>query len=120
MRRSVSILLREILTAIGLLRQYTDGVTYEKFLLSTEKQDSVLRRLEIIGEAVKGIPTDLRTTHPDVPWREIAGARDLLIDEYFRVDLRMTWDMVHQDLPLLETQVTRMLDEIERAGDGDG
>jgi uncharacterized protein with HEPN domain len=44
----------------------------------------------------------------------------VLIHEYFRVDLRMTWDMVHQDLPLLETQVMRMLDEIERAGDGDG
>jgi uncharacterized protein with HEPN domain len=50
-------------------------VTYEQFLLSTEKQDSVLRRLEIIGEAVKGIPTELRTSHPGVPWREIAGTR---------------------------------------------
>lgn len=120
MRRSVGILLREILTAIGLLRPYTAGVTYEQFLLSTEKQDSVLRRLEIIGEAVTGIPAELRAAHPDVPWREIAGARDVLIHEYYRVDLRKTWDMVHQDLPLLEAQTTRMLDEVERAGDADG
>jgi len=80
----------------------------------------VLRRLEIIGEAVKGIPSELRTGHPDVPWREIAGARDVLIHEYFRVDLRMTWDMVHQDLPLLEAQVTLMLGEVEPAGGTDG
>ncbi len=64
MRRSVSILLREILTAIGLLRQYTDGVTFEQFLLSTEKQDSVLRRLEIIGEAVKAFQP---TFAPPIP-----------------------------------------------------
>ncbi len=52
MSRSAGILLGEILTAIGLLRQYTDGVGYEQFLVSVEKQDAVLRRLEIIGEAV--------------------------------------------------------------------
>lgn len=80
----------------------------------------MLRRLEIIGEAVKGLPSDFRAAHPDVPWREIAGARDVLIHEYFRVDLRMTWDMIHLDLPLLQAQVTRMLDAVERADDVDG
>jgi uncharacterized protein with HEPN domain len=77
----------------------------------------VIRRLEIIGEAVKGIPDDLRAEHPKVPWRDIAGARDVLIHEYFRVDLEMAWDMVHQDLPPLEAEVRRMLGQIDRTGD---
>ncbi|MCA1789560.1 MAG: DUF86 domain-containing protein [Thioalkalivibrio sp.] len=102
----------EILEAIALLRRYTDGLDYDEFAGNVEKQDAVIRRLEIIGEAVKGIPDDMRAEYPDVPWRDIAGARDVLIHEYFRVDLEMAWEMVQQDLPLLEVEVRRMLLEI--------
>jgi uncharacterized protein with HEPN domain len=76
----------------------------------------VIRRLEIIGEAVKGIPEDIRTRHPAVPWRDIAGARDILIHEYFRVDLEMAWDMVKKDLPPLDVEVRGILQEIHRDG----
>lgn len=116
MSRGVDILLGEILEAIDLLRQYTDGLDYDEFAGNVEKQDSVIRRLEIIGEAVKGIPDHLRAKHPSVPWRDIAGARDILIHEYFRVDLKMAWDMIHKDLPLLEAEVRGMLDETTRDG----
>jgi uncharacterized protein with HEPN domain len=91
MSKGVVILLGEILEAIDLLRRYTDGLDYAEFADNVEKQDSVMRRLEIIGEAVKGIPDELRAKYPDVPWRDIAGARDVLIHEYFRVDLEMAW-----------------------------
>jgi len=108
--RGVDILLGEILEAIELLRQYTTGQSFDEFAANVEKQDSVIRRLEIIGEAVKGIPDELRAKHPSVPWRDIAGARDVLVHEYFRVDLAMAWDMVHKDLPVLEAEVRRMLE----------
>jgi uncharacterized protein with HEPN domain len=120
MSRSVDVLLGEILMAIDLVRQYTDGLDYDQFLANVEKQDSVVRRLEVIGEAVKGIPNPVRARYPDVPWREIAGARDILIHQYFRVDLEMAWDMVQRDLPLLEAHVRRMLDEIDGADGADG
>jgi uncharacterized protein with HEPN domain len=94
MTRGIGILLEEILEAIGLLRQYSAGLTYEEFAENVEKQDSVTRRLEIIGEAAKGIPEHLRAKYPDVPWRDITGARDVLVHEYFRIDLEMAWDMV--------------------------
>ena len=109
--RGVRILLEEMLEAIGLLQQYTAGLTFEEFAGDVKTQDSVTRRLEIIGEAAKGIPEELRSKYPSVPWRDITGARDVLVHEYFRIDLEMAWDMVHDDLPTLETEVRRILEE---------
>lgn len=114
MSRGIEILLGEILDAIALLRDYTEGLDFHAFAANVEKQDSMLRRLEIIGEAVKGVPDDIRARHPAVPWRDIAGARDILIHEYFRVDLEMAWDMVRKDLPLLEAEVRGILQELHR------
>lgn len=114
MSRSIDILLGEILEAIELIRRYTEGLSYRAFEASVEKQDSVLRRLEIIGEAVKGIPDQLRSAYPDTPWSDIAGARDILIHEYFRVDLELAWEMVQDDLPPLAEEVKRMLLDLSR------
>jgi len=110
MSRGVKILLEEILEAIDLLQRYTAGLTLESFAKDVEKQDSVTRRLEIIGEAAKGIPEDLRSKYPTIPWRDITGARDVLVHEYFRIDLEMAWDMVHEDLPALKQEVERILE----------
>lgn len=114
MSRGMDILLGEILDAIDLLRNYTEGLDFDAFAANVEKQDSVIRRLEIIGEAVKGVPDHVRAKHSAVPWRDIAGARDILIHEYFRVDLEMAWDMVRKDLPLLESEVRSILQELRR------
>ena len=114
MSRGLDILLGEILDAIDLLRDYTEGLDFDAFAANVEKQDSVIRRLEIIGEAVKGVPDHVRAQHSAVPWRDIAGARDILIHEYFRVDLEMAWDMVKKDLPLLESEVRSILQELRR------
>lgn len=112
MSRAIDILLGEILGAIELLQRYTEGLSYEDFAGNVEKQDSVMRRLEIIGEAVKGIPAELRAVYPNTPWSDIAGARDILIHEYFRVDLELAWEMVQDDLPPLAEEVRRMLKEL--------
>jgi uncharacterized protein with HEPN domain len=107
--RSVDILLGEILEAIELLRGYTADLDLNEFKGNVEKQDAVMRRIEIIGEAVKGVPDLIKTAHPNVPWRDIAGAREVLVHEYFRVDLEMAWDMVKKDLPMLELEVRTIL-----------
>ncbi len=108
MTRSADILLVEIKDAIDLIQKYTAGISFDSFAHDTEKQDAVLRRLEIIGEAVKNLPVEIRSRHPHIPWRQIAGARDILIHEYFRVDITLAWEMVQKDLPALAEQIDRL------------
>jgi uncharacterized protein with HEPN domain len=103
----------DIAEAAELIQRYIAGVTFESFAADAEKQDAVIRRLEIIGEAVKALPQDFRDDHPSVPWREIAGARDILVHQYFRVDLDLTWAMVTTELPKLSVQVAAILATLE-------
>ena len=112
MTRSIELLLEDILQSISRLQRYTSGISFDEFAEDTQVQDAVIRRIEIIGEAVKGIPEDFRALHPDIPWRDIAGARDLMIHQYHRVDLELAWDMVMQDVPKLAAQIERIRSEL--------
>ena len=88
MTRDMRLYIEDILDSIAKIEQYTKDINEQKFLTNTQVQDSVLRRLEIIGEAVKSIPNTLRDKYPQIPWKRIAGLRDVLIHEYFGVNLR--------------------------------
>ena len=106
--RDVRVYLEDILESIAAIESYTAGMDWEGFAASRQAQDSVIRRLEIIGEAVKGIPEDCRAKAPDVPWRNIAGMRDVLIHEYFGVSTKRVWKVVREDLPLLKSRVAAL------------
>ncbi|MDZ4257016.1 MAG: DUF86 domain-containing protein [Gemmatimonadales bacterium] len=109
MNRTVPLLLGELVDAAELVARYTAGLTFDDFAASIEKQDAVVRRLAVIGEAVKGLPESFRSRHPEIPWRSIAGARDVLVHEYFRVDLELAWEMVQHDLPELARNVRSII-----------
>jgi uncharacterized protein with HEPN domain len=96
------VFIHHILESIELINEYVKDVNMKEFLLSTQTQDSVIRRLEIIGEATKKISMSFRERYPDIPWKLMAGMRDILIHEYFGVDSVLVWNTIKNDLPMLE------------------
>jgi uncharacterized protein with HEPN domain len=112
MTRSPRFWLEDIVEAAELLGQYVAGLRFEEFEEDVEKQDAVARRLEIIGQAVKELPQALREAHSSVEWRAIAGARDIVAHEYFRIDLALVWGMVTKDIPVLLEQVREILGDL--------
>lgn len=82
------------------------------FVGSSSLQDMIVRRIEIIGEAVKNLPDDLKREHPEIPWRDIAGLRDIVVHQYFGLDLELIWDVVKEDIPQLKPRILSVRDEL--------
>jgi uncharacterized protein with HEPN domain len=111
MPRDYKVYLDDVLEAIAWIRIYTNGLTYDSFQEDRKTVDAVVRNLEIIGEAVKQIPERIRGKHPEVDWKKIAGLRDILIHNYFGIDLELVWDILQNKLAPLEERVHQMLSE---------
>ena len=88
---------------------YTVGHDFESFSKDPMRVDAVIRNLEVIGEATKKVPEEVRNEHPEVEWKKIASLRDILIHEYFGILPTIIWDIVENKVPPLESQVKKIL-----------
>jgi len=113
MKRDIMLYIEDILESILKIEEYTSNVTEQAFSSNTQLQDAVIRRLEIMGEAVKNIPEQFRTRYPDIPWKEIAGMRDVVIHSYFGIDMRRVWKVVKEDFPVLKTNLEKVRRDVE-------
>ncbi len=113
-RRDVRLFLYDILEAIAKIEEYTEGMDYDEFIHDKKTVDAVIRNLEIIGEATKNIPEDVKSKYPEIPWKAIAGMRDKLIHAYFGISLPIVWETIKHDLPSLKSHVERILRELEQ------
>lgn len=94
--------------------EFVEGMEYEEFINDDKTVFAVILAIEIIGEAVKNVPNDLRKEYPEISWREMAGMRDKLIHEYFAVDRRRVWKTVKEEIPPLKPLFNKMLKELEK------
>ena len=103
-----SVYLRDVLERIHRIEQFTEGgwTAFDQSLLI---QDAVIRSFEVIGEAVKHLSPELRQQYPEIPWRQIAGFRDVLIHDYGDVDTDEVWEVIEKNLPALKQAVEALL-----------
>jgi len=109
MSREVRVYLEDMLEAIGRIREYTAG--YDQARLAEDRRtfDAVVRNLEILGEAAKHVPDDIRSLAPEVEWRRIAALRDVLIHGYFHIALKVIWEVVQVRLGPLEKSLRQLV-----------
>ena len=112
MKKDPAVFLEHILECIDLIEQYTKGRTKEEFFASKSFQDAVIRRIEIIGEAVKNIPKDIRKTYSQVPWKQIAAMRDIISHEYWGIDLKLTWKVATERVLALRNDILKIKDAL--------
>jgi uncharacterized protein with HEPN domain len=116
MTRDIQVYIDDILDSIAKIERYTKAINEQDFLTDTQVQDAVLRRLEIMGEAVKNIPRTIRDKYPQLPWKNIAGLRDVLIHEYFGVNMRRVWKVARQDINDIRQKLLQVQKDLNSTG----
>ena len=113
MSKDPRVYLAHIMECIQKIERFTHGGK-ERFLEDELVQDAVLRNFEVIGEAAKRLDEVYRASHPEIPWRAIAGLRDVLIHQYEGVELERVWAIVEKDLPGLKQSIAGLLPPLEQ------
>jgi uncharacterized protein with HEPN domain len=111
MQRAYDAYLNDILESIRKIEKYTKNMTYGDFREDELRQDAVARNLEIIGEAVKKIPDEIKNRKTEIEWKKIAGLRDILAHEYFGINLEIVWDVMENKLPDLKKNTLAILSD---------
>jgi uncharacterized protein with HEPN domain len=112
MKKDPAVFLAHIVESIEIIERYSEGLTEEELRRSVDSQDKIIRRIEIIGEAVKNLPDEVKRKHPEIPWRDIAGMRDVVVHQYFGVDLDSIWHAAKEDIPDLKPKILKIQEEL--------
>jgi len=112
-RKTHSLFVEDILESMDKIERYTKGLTYDGFVKDEMVVDAVIRNIEIIGEAARNMPEDVREKYPDIPWRRMIGLRNIAIHEYFGVDLSIVWEIISKNLPETKPMVKAILKNLD-------
>jgi len=108
--RDYILFLEDTLNAIEKIEEYTVDLSFEEFCNYDMAVDAVIRNLEVIGEATRNIPSEIRMKYPDVEWKEAVGFRNVLIHDYFGIDLESVWDTLKKNIPTFRKHIAEVIE----------
>ncbi|HEX2187890.1 MAG TPA: DUF86 domain-containing protein [Longimicrobiaceae bacterium] len=109
--RDLALRIADILDSIGRIERYTAGMTFDAFEADEKTTDAVLWNFQVIGEAARHVPAEVSARFPGIPWAEMCGMRNVIVHQYFGVDLEIVWQTIRDRLPPLVAALHRLLDE---------
>lgn len=101
---------QDILNAITEIEHFVDGMTFDDFQADAKTVRAVLYDMAIIGEAIRAVPSDVEVSHPEIPWDDVRGMRNIVIHEYFQVNLTIVWQTIQEDLIPFALSLRQLLD----------
>lgn len=112
-RRDIKLYLKDILKAMESIEDFVKGMNYEEFKNNDLVSSAVIRKFEIIGEAIKNIPQEIKKNYPDIPWKTMAGFRDKLIHFYFGIKYEIVWETIKSKIPELKERIKNVIEYLE-------
>uniref|UniRef100_A0A7C6EBF6 DUF86 domain-containing protein n=1 Tax=candidate division WOR-3 bacterium TaxID=2052148 RepID=A0A7C6EBF6_UNCW3 len=106
--RDYGLYLEDILESIKKIRNYTKGMSFAEFAKDEKTIDAVVRNFEIMGEASKQLPQEIKNKHSEIEWKAMIDFRNVIIHEYFGIDLKIMWDIIKNELPPLARKLKRL------------
>jgi len=113
MMRDYKLFVKDILDAIDKIEEFVGNMDYGEFMKDDKSSTAVVKKIEIIGEAIKNIPKDVRVKYKAIPWKDIVGMRNKITHNYFKIDYEIVWNVVKEKLPALKIQIEQVLKEMD-------
>lgn len=113
MKRNHKLFVKDILDGINKIEEFIGDMDFEKFMEDDKTKSAVVRKLEIIGEATKNIPKQVRQKYRELPWADMAGMRDKIAHFYFGIDYAIVWKVTKERLPVIKLVIQKILKEME-------
>ncbi|MBF0520766.1 MAG: DUF86 domain-containing protein [Nitrospirae bacterium] len=110
-KRDWKLLIEDILTCANRIIKYTENMDIKEFSTDEKTIDAVMRNFQVIGEAVKNLPKELINTHKNIKWVNIMGLRNIIVHEYFGIDMELLWSIIKVDIPQLNKEMENLIDK---------
>jgi uncharacterized protein with HEPN domain len=114
MKRDYKLFIKDLLECINKIEDFVGEMSFDEFMKDEKTKSAVVREIEVMGEAVKNIPSSIRERYKDIPWNQMAKTRDKIIHFYFGVDYEIVWRVIRERLPEIKPSLEKMLKEMEK------